>query len=209
MTFRTVRTLAGRVGIGLIAGLTVLGSNAAMAQSVPLAPGMVVAPLPGTDLMLEPDLAGPAQTFPFRFTIKNSAGKLVCMGYVEQMIVHSSSSNFFHFYYRIIKTEGPGAITYLRPSGFRTVPPSVALPLSVAYRSDLPLGIRPNSASRNIFGDAISFRFADPHISCAKHQWSAWLLIKPRADQVYFSAPTRIITSTGDMTFVKTYKAVH
>jgi hypothetical protein len=113
------------------------------------------------------------------------------------------SPRFFHFYYRIIKTSGPGAITQLKPTGFGV------LPLRVAYRRDLPLGIRPTSAKRSIFGDEISFEFADPHINCAKHQWSAWLLIKPRADQFYYSAPTYIVTSTGDMTYVKTYKAVH
>jgi hypothetical protein len=138
MTFRKVRRLADRAGIVLIAGLTVFGSNAAMAHSVALAPGMVVAPVPPTDVIQEPDLAGPSHTFPFRFTIRDPAGALVCTGYVEQMIVRSNSTHFFHFYYRIIKTSGTGEITYLKPSGFGL------LPLSVAYRRDLPLGIRPN-----------------------------------------------------------------
>jgi hypothetical protein len=167
---------------------------------------MIVA-VPGTDLMHEPDLAGLSHTFHYPFTIHDSTGATVCTGYVEQMIVRSSSTNFFHFYYRIRKTSGFGAITHLKPSGFATL--FGALPLSVAYRHDLPLGILPNSAYRNILGDEISFQFDNPPINCAKHQWTAWLLIKPRADQVYYSAPTYIITSTGDFTYVKTYKAVH
>jgi hypothetical protein len=202
MTFRTVRILAGRARIVLIAGLTVLGSNAAMAHSVPLTPGMIGVPVPPTDVMQEPDLAGPSQTYPFQFTIRDPAGALVCTGYVEQMIVRSNISHLFDFYYRIRKTSGPGAITYLKPSGFGM------LPLSVAYRRDLPLGIRPNSADRSMLGDEISFRFADPHINCAKHQWSAWLLIKPRAKQFFCCAATVITATTGASTSVSTYKAV-
>ena len=202
MTVRTVGGLACRAGIGLIAGLTALGSNAAIAQSVALAPGMVVG-LPGTDLTHEPDLAGLSNTINLRFIIHDAAGAMLCTGYVQQMIVRSSTTHFFHFYYRILKTSGPGAITRFKPSGFGIVP------LSVAYRHDLPLGIRPHLAFRSILGDEISYQF-DPAINCAAHQWTVWLLNKPNdADQVYYSAPTHIIATTGDLTYVKTYKPTH
>jgi hypothetical protein len=200
MTGRTVRTLAGRAGIVLIAGLTVFGSNAAMATSQSLAPGMVVA-LPGTTATQEPDLVGLSNTIKRQFTIRDSAGALVCTGWVEQMIVHSSTTHLFHFYYRILKTSGPGAIARFKPSGFGTSS------LSVAYRHDLALGIRPYSAFRSILGDEISYPFDS--LSCAAHQGTVWLLIKPNADQVYCCAATHIIATTGDLTYVKTYKAVH
>lgn len=201
MTNRTVRTIARRAGIALIAGLTLFVSNAAMATSQLLAPSWLVI-LPGTTAMQEPDLVGPSTTIKQPFTISNSAGALVCTGWLEQMIVHSSTTHFFHFYYRILKTSGPGAIGQLRPSGFGR------LMLSVAYRHDLPLGVRPPSAFRDISGSEISYQF-DPPVNCAAHQATVWLLIKPNADQAYWSAPTHIVATTGNATYVKTYKAVH
>jgi hypothetical protein len=202
-TCRTVGKIARTAGMGLIAGLAALGSDAAMAASQSLSPGMTIV-LPGTTAASEPDLVGPSTTIKQQFSIRNSAGAILCTGWLEQMLVRSNSTHFFHFYYRIIKTSGSGAITRFTPSGFG------ALSLSVAYRHDLPLGIRPRAAFRGLLGDDIGFQF-DPPLSCTAHQGTVYVLIKPDADQVYCRpcAATDITATTGDWTYTKTWKAVH
>ena len=201
-TCRTVWKIARTAGMGLIAGLAVLGSDAAMAQSQSLAPGMVIA-LPGTTAASEPDLVGPSATYKHPFSIHTPAGVLVCSGWLELMIVRSSSTHLFHFYYRILKTSGPGALSRFTTSGFGL------LSLTVAYRHDLALGVRPPAAFRGLFGDPIGFPF-DPPLSCAAGQWTDWVLVKPHnADQVYCCAATDIFATTGDWTYTKTWKAVH
>jgi hypothetical protein len=199
-TLRAVWKIARAAGMALIAALAALGSDAAVAASVPLAPGMSVA-VPGTTVVSEPDLAGPSTTFKQPFSISNSAGAIVCTGWLEQMLVHSSSTHFFHFYYRIIKTSGSGAIARITPTGFGL------LSLSVAYRHDLALGVRPAAAFRGLLGDDVGFQFDS--VSCAKHQWTAYLLVKPRADQAYCRpcAATYITTTTGEWTYAKTWSA--
>jgi hypothetical protein len=201
MTHPTVRTIAGRAAIALIAGLAMFVSNAAMATSQLLAPSWLVF-LPGTTAMQEPDLVGPSNTIKQKFKISNSAGALVCAGWLEQMIVHSSTTHFFHFYYRILKTSGPGAISSLMPAGFGR------LQLFVAYRHDLAPGVQPTSAFRDISGNEVFFQLSPP-LDCSAHQATDWLLIKPNADQVYWPALTRIGATSGNLTDVKTYRAVH
>src|SRR6516225_3423332 len=116
-----------KAGLAIAAGLTLLSMDGAMATSVPfpyptcpgLPPWQVCSKtkfVPPTTLAAEPSLAFaqlPVQSS-VQFTIYNGKGGVECTGWLEDMAVKPQlPGQHYDFYYRIVKTSGPGRINQL------------------------------------------------------------------------------------------------
>ena len=190
----TVRTAAAALG-----GLMLLGVTSALAVSLLLPPGGVLA-TPPTTAATEPDLPGVVvHDTLVPFTIKTQGGAVLCAGYLQDRVVRSTKSGQFHFYYRIRNTRGPGAIGRMVTASFATTA------LRVAYRTDGLGMVPPRIASRSIVpGALVTFELTDPPLSCAQHQESRFILIKTSVTAFHPGGATRIFATTGDEAAVPT-----
>ena len=176
-------------GLATAATLTLFGANVAMASDPLPFPG-IVNPLKSTSVATEPDLAGPRFSSAVTFKVKDAAGAVVCWGKLEQTVIRSTSTHYFHFYYRIRTSGGTAWLDRF------TTPDFGFLRLSVAYLRSTPGPLPPRKAFRNGFG-VVRFVFADPPLSCARHDISRYMLIKPNADQFYQWGMAEIMATTG------------
>lgn len=192
---QTIWDLARRnAGITIAFGLTLLATDVAKAQSVPLNYNVSVI-VPPTSLGVEPDLAFKQYSkFAWPFTIMNAAGAVECAGVLQELVV-KSSSNRYHFYYRIRTNLGNGAISRIQTN-------VGGLIINVAYRKDLRAGSYSlTRAGINPWG-LVTFAFYQP-LSCAYGD-TPYLLLKsgsfwPQMHQTW------ITTKTGNSTWFLTW----
>jgi hypothetical protein len=186
--------LARNAGITIAFGLTLLGTDAAKARSVPLNPYSSVI-VPPTSLAVEPVLATKQyQKLRRPFTIMNAAGAVECAGVLQEVVV-LVLSNRYDFYYRISTTKGYGAISQI---GYYNVG---GLDINVAYRNDLPLGhLSQTRADLDGWG-LVSFTFYQP-LPCANRS-TPYLLMKTSSPLPQHGSTT-ITTTTGNSGFVLT-----
>ncbi len=124
---QTIWNLArATTGFTTAVALTLLGPNVAMASD-PLAPASFVNPVRSTSIATEPDLAGPRFSRAVTFKVKDATGAVVCWGRLEQTVIRSNSTHYFHFYYRIRTSGGTAWLDRF------TTPDFGFLRLSVAY----------------------------------------------------------------------------
>jgi hypothetical protein len=140
--------------------------------------------VPPTGLSVELDLtAGVQWDFRVPFTNTDANGAVECAGILEQLVVRSWSTRHYHFYYRIQKTIGGGAIKRISSSDFGNASPihgSMAPPTNVAFRKDLPGSSSVTRAARSPAGNLVWFTFYHP-VSCANGN-SAFMLVKTSSD---------------------------
>src|SRR5262249_3415240 len=136
-----------------------------------------------------------------RFTIYDASGAVECAGQLEDMTVKPiTPGQHYDFYYRIVKTSGPGKINLVTvfPYGpnywIGTTTYVRGMLIRVAYRSDLPGTVRPILATRTT-PDKVAFRLVDSPLSCANHQESRYMVI--RTPSFYWSPGTAVITTTS------------
>jgi hypothetical protein len=207
------------VGLVIAALLTSFGADAAMANSAPfpyptcLRFQQVCSAtryVPPTTLATEPSLAMGLTIHTFvPFTIYDASGAVECAGQLESMAVKPiTPGQHYDFYYRIVKTSGPGRINLLTafpfgPNYWIGVTTYVrGMLIYVAYRSDQPGNVRPILATRTT-PDKVAFRLVDSPLSCAKHQASRFMLI--RTPSFSWSSGTAVITTTtGNSTTLPT-----
>jgi hypothetical protein len=175
-----------------IGGWLLLFGAAAVALSVLLPPGVTL-PVPATTAATEPTLDGVVeQDTLVPFTIKTAAGELICQGNLQDRVVRSTSTHQLDFYYAIRDTNGPGAVARILTASF------AKLPLRVGYRTDGLGTVPPRKATRSAKpGAAVTFAFTDPPVSCAKNEWSRFILIRTPVMAFHTGGATRIIATTG------------
>ena len=183
-------------GIAIAFGLTLLATDAAKAQSVPLNYNVSVL-VPTTSLGVEPDLAFKQYSkFAWPFTIMNAAGAVECAGVLQELVV-KSLSNRYHFYYRIRTNSGTGAISRFQQN-------IGGLIINVAYRKDLkPAGSYFSLTRAGISPSWVAtFAFYQP-LSCANGD-TPYLLLKS-GSPVPQMHPTWIATKTGNSAWLMTW----
>ena len=210
-------------GLAIAVGLTLFGADVAMATSAPFPyPTCLSRPpfqrvcsatryVPPTTLATEPSLAmGPTiHTFTY-FTIYDASNAVECGGQLEAMAVTPiTPGQHQDFYYRIVKTSGPGKINLLtvfpyRPNYWIGVTTYVTgMLIYVAYRSDLPGTVRPIVATRTT-PDKVAFKLVDSPLSCAQSQESRFMLIRTPAF-IWGSGAAVITTTTGNSATLPTF----
>jgi hypothetical protein len=190
-----------RRGKAWLAGsaLILLGSTAALALSVVLAPGASLT-VPATTAATEPTLDGTVihdELVPF--TIKGANGAVLCSGQLQDRVVQSAKTGLYDFYYAIRMTQGTGEINRMLTSSFS------AQPLRVAYRTDGLGTVQPRTAARNAApGAAIEFLLTDPPVSCARHEESRFMLLRTGVKVFNPGGKTEIFATTGNSASVLT-----
>jgi hypothetical protein len=195
---QTICDLARRnAGITIAFGLTLLATDAAKAQSVLLQNYNVSYFVPTTSLSVEPSLAFKQYwKYAWPFTIMNGAGAVECAGVLQELVVNSSS-NRYHFYYRIRTNSGTSAISRFQQN-------IQGLLVNVAWRKDLkPAGsyFSPTRAGISPFW-VLTFAFYQP-LSCANGD-TPYLLVKSGSPGPAMH-PTWIATKTGYSTWLMTW----
>lgn len=102
-------------------GVVLVGAMAATAQASIFLPPGGLAPLVGTQLIWEPDLAGTVirdQLLPF--VIRTSAGGVVYRAQLQDRVVRSAATGHLHFYQRIRDAAPalPGRVATVQNSDF-------------------------------------------------------------------------------------------
>ena len=193
----TIWDLARRnAGITVAFGLTLLATDVAKAQSVPLNYNVSVL-VPTTSLSVEPDLAFQQYwKYAWPFTIMNGAGAVECAGVLQELVV-KSSSNRYHFYYRIRTNSGASAISRFQQNIGGVL-------INAAWRKDLkPAGSYFSPTRAGISPSwVVTFAFYHP-LSCANGD-TPYLLLKS-GSPVPQMHPTWIATKTGYSTWLMTW----
>src|SRR5262245_54874410 len=126
----------------------------------------------------------------------NGAGAVECAGVLQELVA-KSSSNRYHFYYRIRTNSGTGAISHIQTN-------VGGLIINVAYRKDLkppPGSYRLTRAGINPWG-LVTFAFYQP-LSCANGDMP-YLLLKSGSFWPQMHS-TWIATKTGNSTWLMTW----
>lgn len=161
----------------LCGALMLVASTAAAARSVGISEGEVRR-TPATTTAEEPSLGGHVlydRLVPF--TLRDPAGRTICAGHLQTRAVLSTAAGVLDFYYRFRDTSGRGAIYGIYVSHF-------VGPLRVAYRTDGPGTVAPYQVYREAAPSTrVQFGFVTPgpHLFCAAHEESRFLLIRTRA----------------------------
>jgi len=138
-----------------------LGAVCAYGQSVPLPPGSVGVPLPGTTSFAEPDLAGPIiadQLIPFT-VVDNATGGIALTGTLQDRVVRETLTGHLDFYGRITITDFGNNLAAIDSIGKGSF---AGFNLNANFRTD-GLGVQgPNTASRSNDGSEIAWYFESP-----------------------------------------------
>ncbi len=178
-----------------LAGVLLLG---VLPVSALLAPGGSI-PLPSSTAATEPDLAGVVQHDALiPFVIKDTLGRVLCRGQLQDRVVRSTKSGRLHFYYRI-----RGGRKFLR-SAIRIVTTDNfdTDTLSVGWRLDGLGTVNPTTASRTATGETIEFAFKDPVLRCGAE--SRFFFIKTNAEKFVSGGMTKLALTTGESVSLKT-----
>ena len=152
--------LTGRA-LRLAVVASTLGAMCAYAQSVPLPPGSVDVPLPGTTSGAEPDLTGTVLADQLiEFTgIENTTGGTAITGTLQDRVVQETLTGNLDFYGRITITDfgnNLGAIDSIGMGSF------AGFSVNANYRTD-GVGVQgPNAASSSSDGSEVAWYFESP-----------------------------------------------
>jgi hypothetical protein len=172
-------------------------TTAALAVSVVLPPGGSLA-VPATTAATEPILDGVViHDALLPFTIRAVTGAPLCTGQLQDRVVRSNSTGLLHFYYAIRTTGGPGSIARINAKSYGK------LELRVGYRTD-GLGTVPPRVATRSTAPIVSFQFGDVPVSCARHQWSRFMLIETPVKAFVAGGATQIVATTGAQTVLAT-----
>ena len=145
----------------LTVAASTLGAAGAYGQAVPLPPGSVSVPLPGTTSFAEPDLAGPIiadQLISF-VGLDNATGGIAITGTLQDRVVRETLTGNLDFYGHITITDfgnNVGAIDSIGMGSF------AGFTANANFRTD-GLGVQgPNAASRSSDGSEIAWYFESP-----------------------------------------------
>jgi hypothetical protein len=146
----------------LLAGVaSALGAAGAYGQSVPLPPGSVGVPLPGTTDIVEPDLAGldiADQIIPFT-GLDSATGGIAVIGTLQDRVVRETLTGNLDFYGHITLTDfgnNLGAIDSIGMGSF------AGFAVDANFRTD-GLGVQgPNAASSSSDGSEVAWYFESP-----------------------------------------------
>ena len=151
----TLRTLL------LTVAASTLGAAGAYGQSVPLPPGSVSVPLPGTTSIAEPDVAGPIiadQLISF-VGLDNATGGIAITGTLQDRVVRETLTGNLDFYGHITITDfgnNVGAIDSIGMGNF------AGFTVNANFRTD-GVGVQgPNAASRSSDGSEVAWYFESP-----------------------------------------------
>jgi hypothetical protein len=145
----------------LTVAASALGAVCAYGQSVPLPPGSVDVPLPGTTSATEPDLAGLVLADQLiSFTgLDGATGGMAIAGTLQDRVVRETLTGNLDFYGRITITDfgnNLGAIDSIGMGSF------AGFNVNANFRTD-GLGLQgPNAASSSIDGSEIAWYFESP-----------------------------------------------
>jgi len=138
-----------------------LGAVCAHGQSVPLPPGSLSVPLPGTTAIAEPDVAGPIiadQLISFT-GLDNATGGIAITGTLQDRVVRETLTGNLDFYGHITLTDfgnNLGAIDSIGMGSF------AGFTVDANFRTD-GLGVQgPNAASRSSDGSEVAWYFESP-----------------------------------------------
>jgi hypothetical protein len=136
-----------------------LGAACAYGQSVPLPPGSIGVPLPGTTSFAEPDLAGPIiadQLIPFAIGGPTNA---IITGVLQDRVVRESLTGNLDFYGHITVTDfgnNQAAIDSIGMGDF------LGYSLNANFRTDGSGVQGPDAASRSADGSEVAWYFEIP-----------------------------------------------
>lgn len=171
----------------LTVAASTLGAVCAYGQSVPLPPGSVDVPLPGTTDIAEPDLAGldlADQTISFT-GLDNSTGGIAIIGTLQDRVVRETLTGNLDFYGHITLTDfgnNLGAIDSIAMGSF------AGFTVDANFRTD-GLGVQgPNAASRSSDGSEVAWYFESPLRLGAPGGASESLFFFAQTDARYFDS---------------------
>ena len=146
----------------LTVAASTLGALCAYGQSVPLPPGSVGVPLPGTTSAAEPNLAGttPVADLLIPFTVlDNDTGGIALTGILQDRVVQETSTGNLDFYGRITITDfgnNLAAIDSIAEGSY------LGFNVNSNFRTD-GLGVQgPDAASRSNDGSEVAWYFESP-----------------------------------------------
>jgi hypothetical protein len=157
-------------------------------------------PLPSSTAASEPDLAGVVlHDALIPFVVKDTLGRVLCRGRLQDRVVRSTQTGLLHFYYRIRgdrrRQRGRIRSTITLSFGLDT--------LSVGYRLDGLGAVNPTSATRT--ADTVQFDFKDPLLSCSAE--SRFFFIKTSA-KTFGPGQTALVLSSGQSVTLNTVAPV-
>jgi hypothetical protein len=145
----------------LIVAASTLGAVGAYGQSVPLPPGSIGVPLPGTTSALEPDLAGTVladQLIPFT-VFDNATGGIALTGTLQDRVVQETLTGNLDFYGRIVLTDFGNNLAAIDSIGMGSF---AGFNVNANFRTD-DLGMQgPDAASRSSDGSEVGWYFESP-----------------------------------------------
>ena len=167
--------------------LAVLFSISQAAHAVIVLPGDNNVPLSGTTLAANPDLAGVVLVDALRpFSIQDNSGTTILTGNVQDSVMRSNNTGELIFTPRLrnlVKPMDQAWIVGLQTTGY------TGFATDIDFRTDGIGDVGPNSASRDITGNELFFRY-DPNI------------IVPPEDALFLSVFTdaTVFDRTGSIT---------
>lgn len=151
----TTKTL---IALGYAYAIT---ATSLFAQSVPLPPGSVGVPLPGTTSAAEPDLAGliiADQIIPFT-VFDNATGGIALTGTLQDRVVQETLTGNLDFYGHITITDFGNNLAAIDSIGMGSF---AGFSVNANFRTD-GLGVQgPDAASRSSDGSEVAWYFESP-----------------------------------------------
>jgi len=145
----------------LTVAASTLGAVCAYGQSVPLPPGSVDVPLPGTTSAAEPDLAGPIiadQLIPFT-VLDNATGGIALTGTLQDRVVQETLTGDLDFYGHITITDFGNNLAAIDSIGMGSF---LGFSVNANFRTDGSGVQGPNAASSSSDGSAVAWYFESP-----------------------------------------------